>query len=48
MAPGAKGQPPSPPMELSNLRMPHSMATQVRVSPMARVSWKWPASRSGP
>ena len=40
-APGAKGQPPRPPMEASKLVTPIAMAARMFGMAMARVSWVW-------
>ena len=40
-APGAKGQPPSPPMEASKWVTPISIANRMFGMAMARVSWVW-------
>src|SRR6202012_1454789 len=48
VAPGANGQPPSPPAEASNRVTPDSTAAYALASPAPRVLWKWPPNGSSP
>ena len=45
VAPGANGQPPKPPIDDSNSRMPRSSPTMTFASPIPRVLWKCSATR---
>jgi hypothetical protein len=45
-APGAYGQPPVPPVELSKQRIPTDSAAATLARAVPRVSWKWNAIRS--